>query len=111
MPGWARRERQGDLSWIQENLEVFEVASKLAFEDAGRGAIVVDTTVQPLPDQGHPFGYFTQKQIEEFDDQDTQRMVRDYNPGQEFVIVLLKPKERISTYRVQPQQGGKGGST
>jgi hypothetical protein len=43
---WARQERQADLDWIWENLAVFWAAAIAAFEDAGRGAIVVDTKDQ-----------------------------------------------------------------
>ena len=108
MPDWARRERQSDLNWIQENLDVFEVAAKIAYAGTGRGAIVIDTTVQPLPDSGNPFAYFSQAQIEEDYDEDIKRMVRKYDPEHEFVLVLLKEKDRTSTYRVRPQRGSQG---
>ena len=104
IPEWAQQERRGDLDWIQENLDVFEVAAKVAYEGAGRGAIVVDTTIQPLPDSGHPFAYFSQEQVEEYDDKDITRMVKTYNPQHEFILVLLKPEDRTSTYRIRPQQ-------
>jgi hypothetical protein len=100
IPDWARRERQADLGWIAENLDVFSAIASVAFENSGRGAIVVDTTSQAMPGAGHPFGYFSQEQIEELGDEDTSRMVTEYEPAQEFVVVLLKPKDRASTYRV-----------
>lgn len=106
IPDWARRERAEDLAWIQENLDVFDFAARLAYEGAGRGAIVVDTTVQPAPGGGHPFAYFSQEQIEEYEDEDTTRMVKEYEPEQEFVLVLLKEEGRTSTYRVRPQWRG-----
>lgn len=106
MPEWARQEREDDLAWIRENLDVFDFAAKLAYEGSGRGAIVVDTTSQPMPGGGHPFGYFSQEQIEEYDDEDTKRMVGDYDPQQEFVLVLFKEEGRTSTYRVRPQRRG-----
>jgi hypothetical protein len=53
-----------------------------------------------MPGAGHPFGYFSQEQIEELGDEDTGRMVTEYDPEQEFVVVLLKPSDRASTYRV-----------
>ena len=103
-PEWAGRERESDLHWIRENLHLFQIAAKVAFADAGRGAIVVDTTIQPAPDSGHPFGYFGQEQIHEYGDQDIIRMVRDYEPAEEIVIVLLKAKERTSAYRIRLQR-------
>jgi hypothetical protein len=100
IPAWARQERQGDLGWIAENLDAFSAIASLAFEEEGRGAIVVDVTSQPVPGAGHPFAYFPQEQIEEQDDEDIRRMVAEYDPTQEFVVVLLKSGDRTSTYRV-----------
>ena len=96
IPAWAQRERQGDLGWIAENLGVFSAIASVAFEDEGRGAIVVDTTSQSMPGAGHPFGYFLQEQIEEQGDEDITRMVGEYDPTQEFVVVLLKREDRTS---------------
>lgn len=101
IPGWARQERQGDLAWIQENREVFWAVANLAFDDVGRGAIVVDTTIQPISGEGHPLAYFSQERVEEHGDQDTQRMVAEYDPTTELVLVLLKSDDRSSTYRVR----------
>lgn len=108
IPDWARREREGDLAWIRENLTIFWSAAQTASKEAGRGVIVVDTTVQPIPGSGHPFGYFPQGELQDYDDEDTRRMVREYDPAQEFVVLLLKPKGHTSSYRVRAIQGGVG---
>lgn len=97
---WVDHERQADFGWICENLDLFWSAAVLAFEDTGRGAIVVDITSLPLPGIGHRFGYFSQELVEECGDEDTRRMVAEYDPGQELVLVLLKPSDRSSTYRI-----------
>jgi len=99
-PFWAERERAADLAWIAENMHVFWPAAQSAYNEMGRGAIVVDTTVRPTG-QGHPFGYFPQEMVEQTDDEDVQRMVREYDPAQEIVVVLLKSQDRVSTYRVR----------
>ena len=111
IPDWARRERGHDMEWIGENFDIFWSAATFAFEKHGRGAISVDTTSQPVPGMGHPLAYVPQEVVDRRDEEDTKRMVREYDPTQEFVVVLLKPERRTSTYRVQvrphEQSGGK----
>jgi hypothetical protein len=104
MPDWAKEEREQDIAWIKENMLILATAASTAFKGGGRGAIVVDTTVQPVEGMGHPFGYYLQETVEQTDDEDTKRMVTAYDPEREFVVVLLKPGERVSSYRVQPVQ-------
>jgi len=100
MPHWARRDRYSDMHWIAENLHVFWPAARQQYDEQGRGAIVVDTTVRPTG-AGHPFTYLAQEQVDETHDADAQRMVREYDPTTEVVIVMLKPKNRVSVYRFQ----------
>jgi len=107
IPEWARKERLQDHAWIRENMEAFYIAASFGFFESGRGAVVIDTTVQ-FEDFGHPFAYFDQEIVEEGLDEDTKRMVTDYDPQKEMVIVLLKPKNRTSTYRVRQQPGEPG---
>ena len=100
IPHWARQEREADLGWIRDNFGGFWAAASAAYKETGRGLIIVDTTRQPLQGAGHPFGYFPQEGIEQFDDEDTKRLVNEYDPKREFVVMLLKANERTSTYRV-----------
>lgn len=101
IPNWARHERERDFEWIGENLNDFWPLAKNAFEEIGRGVIIVDTTSQ-LKGDGNPYGYISKTDIEEFDDEDTKRMVQEYDPEIEFVILLFKSDDRTSTYRVRP---------
>lgn len=98
-PDWAERERAGDLAWVKENLHVFWPAAQQGYEEFGRGAIVVDITQWPTG-EGHPFAYFPQEIVEDSDDEDAKRMVREYDPTWEIVTVLLKTDDRTSIYRV-----------
>jgi hypothetical protein len=100
LPDWARRERRGDMQWIGDNLHVLWPAATAAFAEQGRGALVVNTMVQPIPGKGHPFAYFPQEVVETGDDEDIKRMVREYDPEHELVVSLLKTEDRTSTYRV-----------
>lgn len=101
IPDWAEGERQSDLAWIRDNLHVFTPVANEAFQQYGRGALVVDTTVQPIPGGGHPFGFYTQEQVEAYDDEDIKRLVRQYNPRAEFVVVMLKEEGKMSSYRIR----------
>jgi hypothetical protein len=101
IPDWAREERASDLAWITENKPSFWPAAQAQFAAYGRGVVVVDTTQQPDPSAGHPMYYLPEAVAEQVGDEDTERMLREYDPRQEFVVVLLKPEERTSTYRVQ----------
>ncbi len=101
LPDWARREREGDLDWIRENLDSFWPLARNIFHDVGRGVIVVDTTQQP-DGGGHPFGYLTQENVEKSGEEDTIRIMNTYDPEEEFVLLMIKTKDRTSTYRVRP---------
>jgi hypothetical protein len=101
IPEWSRSERGGDLEWIGENLGGFWPLAKEVFKEAGRGVIVVDVTSQP-EGKGHPFGYFSQEELAKFEDEDTDRMLNNYDTETEFVILVLKTGDRTSTYRVKP---------
>jgi hypothetical protein len=100
IPDWARRERLRDMDWIAENFHVFSPAATASFQEQGRGALVVDTTQRPTG-VGHPFGYFSESFFEERDDPDVKRMIKQYDPEKEFVVLMLKQQDRMSTYRVQ----------
>lgn len=98
-PPWAERERVGDLDWIKENLCVFWSVAQNGYEGSGRGAIVADTT-QRAPEGGHPLCFFAQTMVEQSGDEDTLRMVREYDPAREMVAVFLKTDDCISVYRI-----------
>jgi hypothetical protein len=106
LPEWALSERRRDLEWIKENLHIFWPAATATFEEHGPGALVVDTTSRPTG-EGNPFGYFSQEMIEQYEDEDINRLVKEYNPSEEFVVVLIKSEERMSSYRVKPLQRGR----
>ena len=99
LPPWAERERTEDLAWIGENLQEFWTVAHSGFEAEGRGALVIDI-VAMATGTGHQFGYVSQEQIRPFGGKDEIRMVAAYDPSWELVIVLLKPRNRISSYRV-----------
>jgi hypothetical protein len=99
LPAWAERERWNDLAWIAGNLPAFWSASIVAYQELGRGAIVVETTYR-APQGGHPMAYLTEEQIARYEDEDISRMVTGYTPEEELVVVLLKERQRTSVYRL-----------
>ena len=99
MPEWAKLEREGDLDWIRENLDIFWPAARIGYQMVGRGALIVDTTV--ISEEGHPFSYVNQVLVEREGNEDVQRIVREYKPDAEFVTSLLKSLDRVSSYRIE----------
>jgi hypothetical protein len=99
LPSWAERERWSDLAWISSQLPTFHMAATMAFEDLGRGAIVVDTTSNATGND-HPCAYFPEEAIQRYEDADINRLVTQYDPHDELVIVLLKAESRTSSYRL-----------
>ena len=100
LPSWAERERWSDLAWISSQLPLFHSVATLAFQSLGRGAIVVDTTSRATG-AGHPCDYFTEEAIQRYEDKDINRLVTQYDPHDELVIVLLKAESRTSSYRLR----------
>ncbi len=49
------------------------------------------------------FSYFPQETLERFDDEEMMRLVTNYEPENELVLVLLKPNYQTSSYQVRPQ--------
>jgi hypothetical protein len=99
LPEWALRERQTDMAWIRENLPTFWSTARTGYDAWGRGAIVVNIAPRP-PGEGYPYGYALQTELDLGENERVKQMVRDYNPQQELVVVLLKSEERNSTYRI-----------
>jgi hypothetical protein len=100
IPDWAQRERWTDLAWIGDNLPAFTSAARIAYEHLGRGAIVIDTAFLTTSNS-HPAAYFTEGEILRYEDPDINRLVGQYMPDEELVIVLLKESRHTSSYRVR----------
>lgn len=102
LPTWAEEERAGDLTWIKRNWHTFWPVSQLGYKEWGHGALVGDTTIVVVHEAGagSPFGYLAQENVEGKGWADLARMVRAYDPFQEFVVVLLKAGDHKSVYRL-----------
>lgn len=73
-------------------------AVQRCYASQGRGALVVDLTIHL--GASNPFLYFSKEEIEQHADPDDLRLVNQYNPQSEFVIILLKESTNV-TYCVQ----------
>jgi len=89
-----------DTAW-RSNLAVFWPAAQAQYRREVRGAIVVDTTIRPTG-AGNPFTYLAHAEVNKTHDHEAQRIVREYDPETEMVIVLFKRKGRVSVYRCRP---------
>ena len=101
IPDWAAQEREQDRLWIWQNLDVFWLTANQGSQFVGRGAIFVDVDTRPRGNQ-NLFTYFTATEIEQYENGELNRLVREYDLETEFVIALLKPEARVSSYRIQP---------
>ncbi len=104
IPDWAKRERASDLFWMQEHLKVFWGLASEGFQESGRGLLVVDlqSSVEDEGTLAHPVFYFSQSLFQAGFwtlEEETVRLVNEYDPSWEFVTMLLKPG-RESAYRV-----------
>ena len=100
LPAWAERERWNDLAWISTKLPNFSSAAILAYQELGRGAIVIETNFR-VRDGGHPAAYLTEEQIAGYDDEAINRLITGYTPEEELVVILLKEQQRTSAYRLR----------
>ena len=101
IPEWAQAEREHELTWIRQNLDVFWFSASTAARQLGRGAIFVDALAKPLGQQ-NLFTFFTLEEVTAYENEDINRLIENYDPEKELVIVLLKKEGHMSSYRVQP---------
>ena len=96
-------EQQLDLTWLAENLDIFRSVAVEAATRHGRGALAVDL-VRPPVDGGNLCIYWPQNHIDAYAGEAVCGLVREYDPEAEVVVMLLKPGDRISAYRLRAGQ-------
>ena len=89
-------EAEKELAWIAENQTLFWLVATVAYEEIGRGALMVDLIHEPLG-HGQPFSYYAEGELE-LEDKNIHRLLSVYDPGREFVVALLKTDDRVSAY-------------
>ena len=90
-------DRLSDLRWIAENMHILFPAALEKVGVSCRGCIVVDCTV--VIEGGNRFAFVPQAEMPP-GEPELARMVREYEPGTQVVVHLLKADDNTSTYRV-----------
>ena len=85
----GERTRQTDLAWIDQNRDIFWLSATTAFEEVGRGVLLVDLRQEPL-DHGQPFSFHAEGELE-MQYKELKDTLDNYDPGREFIVVLQKP--------------------
>ena len=87
-------ERERDLAWIKENLGVLLTQAIAAFQEQGRGALLIS---EFLPGVVPLVRYVLARDLPQ---SDAKRMARLYNPLNQMIVVMLKAGDPATTYRV-----------
>jgi hypothetical protein len=90
-------DKAADLKLIADNWSVLLPAAERAFEEHGRGMLLVDTT--RIESGGYPFQYVRMAALPP-GDSDCERMVRTYDPEKEIVISLVRADGRVYSYEL-----------
>jgi hypothetical protein len=87
------------LKWIELNLGAFSADAARAYRERGRGAYVATAT--PGPPKLGPLEY-SAPDIGDIavHDRDMARLVREYNPATQFVVVIREPDDSMHAYTV-----------
>ena len=80
-------DKAADLKLIADNWGVLLPAAERAFEEHGRGMLLVNTT--RIENGGYPFQYVRMAALPG-DNSDCDRMVRTYDPEKEIIISLVR---------------------
>ena len=90
-------DRDIDLKWINENLATLTLFARTNYQTVGRGVLVIDHSESGKTDP--PVDYLPLLDLPA-DDEDTRRMVREYDPSEELIVLLMKPDDLVSSYRL-----------
>ena len=102
-------DKAAEFVWLKENRNAFFLYVRDQFAEQGRGALVIDTTAEPLGEET-PFYYASQDKIAEQDDEVSRRLatfVGEYEPEVEFVAVFIRSgiELEFSMYQIRVGEG------
>lgn len=88
-------EKARELAWLREHLAAFWVTAYEGHREKGRGAIVIDTTTEPLGEDT-PFYYIPQARFEAQEDEVSlglAKLITEYGPENQFVAAFIRPRD------------------
>ena len=99
MPETAAQLRRRHLAWLDRNARTFAEDAPRAYLDSGRGAYVVTTTT--VPPTLAPLEYWTavEKVPDTEDGRHIARMIREYDPDRQVVVIFREPDYGVRGYR------------
>ena len=98
----TQNQREIDLKFIGENLYVLRSRTQEFFSEQGRGALIIDHSLSGKPD---PAAHYVPAPNLPEGNKDTRRMVQNYLPGAQFIIVLIKPGQLETSYQIDASSG------
>ena len=79
---------------MREHLAAFWVTAYEGHREQGRGAVVIDTTTEPLGEET-PFYYVPQSRFQEQEDEVSlgmTKLISEYCPENQFVAAFIRPR-------------------
>lgn len=95
---WSEKTNEAENAWIKDNMDVLSKYASEQYEENGRGAVYVDTS-QYEKESGHPFSYMPLGVLEEDGRGEVVTQVREYDPFQDFILILMKETPRFSLHQ------------
>lgn len=95
-----------ELAWIKEHVTAFWSTAYAGYYDEGRGAVVIDTTVEPLGEDT-PFYYVQHARFTDREDDVSRQvatLVTEYDPQEQFVAVFIRPggeEQEFSIFQIR----------
>ncbi len=103
---------QHDHAWVQSNMVPLLVLSSQSFHEFGRGILIVNPATFSSEAKEPSYSYLTLEAVEQNVNDDTEptenefdpvRLLKEYDPDKECIILLLNPERTSRTYRVDLQ--------
>lgn len=91
----SEAEKTKELAWLKKHLSAFWVTAYEGYREQGRGAVVIDTTTEPLGEDT-PFYYAPQARFEAQEDEVSlglAKLISEYGPESQFVAVFIRPRD------------------